>query len=690
MLSSVSMALPNVYADNFQISQECDDGITTVYTSFGGEPLPKVSIFIYGNVAMNSYEGKVITDENGIAEIELTEKTNFVKLSKGGYNDTTIKLVKCPSISSLYNLQIPKGVTITIDTDKNVYDLNQFRAIKVSGKITDYSGLLTELRIFVLDTKRVSTIMFQTFPIQSDGSYVGQLDDPLVPLTSGRYIVQASYNEGREKAEKYIEIKTTESPKEPIEIISNQKVPVWVKNNAKWWAEGKIDDKAFSQGIEFLIKEKIIDIQEIPKVSDASDNSIPTWIRNGAEWWANGLISDDEFLRGIEFLVRNGIIQVQIESEVVSVEEKSPDKPKTESISLLPTKDDLNFKSYHSWKEGCDDDVEIPEKMKVCESLSFAVEDKPPIYIIHVWKFPNSIDSNQFFQTKSDAAMIIAKGVGGDFEAKNLEPMTKCYEWDIQLMGGASCVVDSYVIQLTFAEQDSFEISHKLIDSSLSKVFKLLQIENYQTLSDYSQTTTSENDQQSETTKQSDSSLLFDLEVINCSSYGTDSVKVEYSVTSNWDKTVNLELVIKGVDINGKVLSISTPGMYDLVPGQTRYDHTFIDDYPNLDSCAIGLNDASETNTPSYSYAPVDLEVISCSPYGTDSVKVEYSVTSHYDTVVDLELIIKGVDSNGEVLSTSTPGAYDLVPEHTTYDKTYIDDIPGLDSCEIGINQILD
>ena len=37
------------------------------------------------------------------------------------------------------------------------------------------------------------------------------------------------------------------------------KVPSWVKNNAGWWAQGLIDDDAFAQGIEFLIKEGIID-----------------------------------------------------------------------------------------------------------------------------------------------------------------------------------------------------------------------------------------------------------------------------------------------------------------------------------------------------------------------------------------------------------------------------------------------
>ena len=38
-------------------------------------------------------------------------------------------------------------------------------------------------------------------------------------------------------------------------------VPAWVKNNAGWWAEGTIDDAAFIQGIQFLIKEGILRVQ---------------------------------------------------------------------------------------------------------------------------------------------------------------------------------------------------------------------------------------------------------------------------------------------------------------------------------------------------------------------------------------------------------------------------------------------
>ena len=38
-------------------------------------------------------------------------------------------------------------------------------------------------------------------------------------------------------------------------------VPSWVKNNAGWWADGTIDDNAFIQGIQFLVKEGILRVQ---------------------------------------------------------------------------------------------------------------------------------------------------------------------------------------------------------------------------------------------------------------------------------------------------------------------------------------------------------------------------------------------------------------------------------------------
>jgi hypothetical protein len=90
---------------------------------------------------------------------------------------------------------------------------------------------------------------------------------------------------------------------------TNMSIPEWIKNNAKWWVDSTIDDAAFVGGIQFLIKEGIIQIPETTQ-STTSSQEIPSWIKNNADWWYQGLISDDDFLKGIKFMVENGIITI--------------------------------------------------------------------------------------------------------------------------------------------------------------------------------------------------------------------------------------------------------------------------------------------------------------------------------------------------------------------------------------------
>ena len=93
-------------------------------------------------------------------------------------------------------------------------------------------------------------------------------------------------------------------------------IPVWIKNNAGWWADDQIDDFTFAQGIAFLTKNKIIQISDLPVTADGEiiideDIVIPSWIKNNAGWWSSDDISDLDFLHGIKYLVESNIIEFQ-------------------------------------------------------------------------------------------------------------------------------------------------------------------------------------------------------------------------------------------------------------------------------------------------------------------------------------------------------------------------------------------
>jgi len=95
-----------------------------------------------------------------------------------------------------------------------------------------------------------------------------------------------------------------------VESLQTPAIPDWIRNNAKWWSEGAIGDSDFTSGIQFLIKEGIMQIPETEKPTGEVSGEIPSWIKNNAEWWSQGLISDDDFLKGIQYLVEQGIIKV--------------------------------------------------------------------------------------------------------------------------------------------------------------------------------------------------------------------------------------------------------------------------------------------------------------------------------------------------------------------------------------------
>ena len=90
----------------------------------------------------------------------------------------------------------------------------------------------------------------------------------------------------------------------------SNEIPSWIKNNAGWWADGSIDDDSFIQGLQFLIKEGIMQIPPTTQGTGSGTNEIPSWIKNNAGWWADGSIDDDSFIQGLQFLIKEGIMTI--------------------------------------------------------------------------------------------------------------------------------------------------------------------------------------------------------------------------------------------------------------------------------------------------------------------------------------------------------------------------------------------
>ena len=217
--------------------------------------------------------------------------------------ENTIDISDPNSYAELFGLKIikenivieNKSHEIEIVSDSTISNFSFDETNYTMSFESDGNPTLTSTEIYL------DSVIMEPFTITIDGS----VEDTFMVTedkTTGQTSISVSYFHPVEK----ISIKGKKG-----NVLSDTLIPDWIRNNASWWVGGNIDDKAFVGGIQFLIKEGIIQIPETAKSITPSDSQeIPAWIKNNADWWSQGLISDGDFLKGITFLVENGIITV--------------------------------------------------------------------------------------------------------------------------------------------------------------------------------------------------------------------------------------------------------------------------------------------------------------------------------------------------------------------------------------------
>ena len=102
----------------------------------------------------------------------------------------------------------------------------------------------------------------------------------------------------------------------PNSSAQDAQIPDWIRNVAGWWAIGDISENEFLTGIEYLINNNIILIDfvpcnyEIQNQTISPSKSVPDWIKNNASWWSDNLIDDTDFINGLQYLIENKIIKI--------------------------------------------------------------------------------------------------------------------------------------------------------------------------------------------------------------------------------------------------------------------------------------------------------------------------------------------------------------------------------------------
>ena len=193
--------------------------------------------------------------------------------------------------------------TVKINTNQESYVLGE--SVIFTGSVNKYDEDRS-LRITVFDSSK-NLIITKKTPVDTYGtfSYTVELNEK---FSDGKYIVKSQYGTSKStvKTSSFMIIIGSDS-----KMASNtSEIPVWIKNNAGWWADGSIDDSSFIQGIQFLVQEGFMKIPVTSQGDGSGSNEIPVWIKNNAGWWADGSIDDSSFIQGIQFLVQEGFMKI--------------------------------------------------------------------------------------------------------------------------------------------------------------------------------------------------------------------------------------------------------------------------------------------------------------------------------------------------------------------------------------------
>ena len=128
-------------------------------------------------------------------------------------------------------------------------------------------------------------------------------------LTSENGAVKAALAAAIESERLAEQLNVSYEPPTPSNVIELQ-IPAWIKNNAKWWAAGSISEDDFINGIQYLVKERIIVVPDVVKSGENAGQKVPVWVKDNADWWSKGVISDKEFVAALQYLIKEGVIIV--------------------------------------------------------------------------------------------------------------------------------------------------------------------------------------------------------------------------------------------------------------------------------------------------------------------------------------------------------------------------------------------
>lgn len=399
----------------------------------------------------------------------------------------------------------------------------------------------------------------------------------------------------------------TDSFKLDVPVSKNSIIPLWIKNNAKWWAEGQIDEESFLGGIQYLVKNRIITIKS-DDVGKSFVKSLPSskYKETHIEGFPDPLKTPEHYL--------DRYFNEQQYREWFDRE--FPDTTIFEIIGLIP------------------DESHIFEFMIPDESFtkSQGIKKQENQMFIGSYTGLPSGGTTFVFENKNNISFTISKAQNFDEAMIAVSKIPKVgYLSDVYVIGDVlcagdrlllyMCVYDKYIIfqDAKYSDNNAKKLAISLIDETIKKISsiegkyyvsplseKYSLWKNGELIEKFQEFTymgvvnideytvkfeeTESYSEQLEASRISNFGYNVDIQIIECIPFGSDSVKVGYSITNYYDQVISMDLAVQGLDRSGQVITFDTDRVYDLYPQDTVFEISYIDNHSDMKSCNVYIN----------------------------------------------------------------------------------------------------
>ena len=141
VLAFFTLIIPNAYAEDVQINEECINSILTLAIFDSDGPIKSVSAYIYKDASMEKFSDRVISDKDGKIKINFSDQAT-IKIVKENHKDI-IKNLSCDeefrtqSIWVFSVVDSSVGIIEDPNTKLTIVDLGTFYGIAGNGTIPD-------------------------------------------------------------------------------------------------------------------------------------------------------------------------------------------------------------------------------------------------------------------------------------------------------------------------------------------------------------------------------------------------------------------------------------------------------------------------------------------------------------------------------------------------------------------------